>query len=228
DRLLPGRRLGDGGGPRLDRPARGTVRRADGRRRSIRPRHPELRRRPGEEDHQRDDAGHPQRAEGRRDRDEGCCRGDDRAAQPVRHNCMSMVQAPLPTVEAGDTTPASAAGGRTGSVLSWAKARPWPLLAPGLIILAVLMLWPLVQVFIYSLQDYGLRQINTGETNFIGFGNYVEALTDSTLWTVVLPNTVGFAAVAVFTTVAVGTLVALLLARLGTLWRTIVSSCIMV
>lgn len=141
---------------------------------------------------------------------------------------MSMVQAPLPTVEAGDTTPASTAGGRTGRILTWAKARPWLLLAPGLIILAVLMLWPLVQVFIYSLQDYGLRQINTGETNFIGFGNYIEALTNSTLWTVVLPNTVGFAAVAVFATVAFGTLVALLLARLGTVWRTIVSSCIMV
>jgi N,N'-diacetylchitobiose transport system permease protein len=83
-------------------------------------------------------------------------------------------------------------------------------------------------VFIYSLQDYGLREINTGESNWIGLGNYVEALTNPTLWTVVLPNTVGFAAVAVFVTVAVGTLVALLLARLGTVWRTIVSSCIMV
>ena len=141
---------------------------------------------------------------------------------------MSMVQAPVPTTTEAGSTPASVAGGRKGRVLSWAKARPWVLLAPGLIILAVLMLWPLVQVFIYSLQDYGLREINTGETNFIGLGNYVEALTNSTLWTVVLPNTVGFAAVAVFATVAVGTLVALLLQRLGTVWRTIVSSCIMV
>lgn len=90
------------------------------------------------------------------------------------------------------------------------------------------MLWPLIQVFIYSLQDYGLREINTGENNWIGLDNYVEALTNPTLWTVVLPNTVGFAAVAVFVTVAVGTLVALLLARLGTTWRVIVSSCIMV
>ncbi|PCE15414.1 sugar ABC transporter permease, partial [Microbacterium sp. SZ1] len=112
--------------------------------------------------------------------------------------------------------------------LSLITARPWLLLAPGLIILAVLMLWPLVQVVIYSLQDYGLREINTGESNWIGLGNYVEALTNPTLWTVVLPNTVGFAAVAVFVTVAVGTLVALLLARLGPVWRTIVSSCIMV
>ncbi|MBO9627467.1 MAG: sugar ABC transporter permease [Microbacterium sp.] len=138
---------------------------------------------------------------------------------------MSMVQAPLPATETGNT-PASVAGRSRG--FSLVKARPWILLAPGLIILAVLMLWPLVQVFLYSLQDYGLRQINTGEQNWIGLDNYTKALSDPQLWTVVLPNTVGFAAVAVFVTVAVGTLVALLLARLGPVWRTIVSSCIMV
>ena len=140
---------------------------------------------------------------------------------------MSTVHAPRPATKA-ESTSASVAGGRPNRGLSLVKARPWLLLAPGLVILAVLMLWPLVQVFLYSLQDYGLREINTGESNWIGLGNYVEALTDSALWTVVLPNTVGFAAVAVFVTVAVGTLVALLLARLGPVWRTIVSSCIMV
>ncbi|MFS0911839.1 carbohydrate ABC transporter permease [Microbacterium sp. 179-I 3D2 NHS] len=140
---------------------------------------------------------------------------------------MTMVQPPLPATKA-ESSSASVAGGRSRRGLSIVAARPWLLLAPGLAILAVLMLWPLVQVFIYSLQDYGLREINTGEYNWIGLENYVEAVTDPTLWTVVLPNTVGFAAVAVFATVAVGTLVALLLARLGTTWRVIVSSCIMV
>ncbi|MFS0892840.1 carbohydrate ABC transporter permease [Microbacterium sp. 179-I 3D3 NHS] len=140
---------------------------------------------------------------------------------------MTMVQPPLPATKA-ESSSASVAGGRSRRGLSIVAARPWLLLAPGLAILAVLMLWPLVQVFVYSLQDYGLREINTGEYNWIGLENYVEAVTDPTLWTVVLPNTVGFAAVAVFATVAVGTLVALLLARLGTTWRVIVSSCIMV
>ncbi|MBY6060236.1 carbohydrate ABC transporter permease [Microbacterium esteraromaticum] len=140
---------------------------------------------------------------------------------------MSMVQAPPLATEA-ENSPAPVAGGRNRKGLSLVAARPWLLLAPGLTILAVLMLWPLVQVFIYSLQDYGLREINTGENNWIGLGNYVEALSDPMLWTVVLPNTVGFAAVAVFVTVAVGTLVALLLARLSTVWRTVVSSCIMI
>lgn len=138
---------------------------------------------------------------------------------------MTMVHAPLPAAKT-ESSSASVAGRPRG--LSLAKARPWLLLAPGLFILAALMLWPLVQVFLFSLQDYGLREINTGEQNWIGLENYAKALSDPQLWTVVLPNTVGFAAVAVFATVAVGTLVALLLARLGTVWRTIVSSCIMV
>lgn len=141
---------------------------------------------------------------------------------------MSMVHAPLPTDTEAGNAPASVPGRRSNRIISVAKARPWLLLAPGLAILAGLMLWPLVQVFLYSLQDYGLREINTGENNWIGFDNYVEALTNSTLWTVVLPNTVGFAVVAVFATVTVGTLVALLLHRLGRTWRLIVSSCIMI
>lgn len=109
-----------------------------------------------------------------------------------------------------------------------AKARPWLLLAPALVILGGLMIWPLIRVVIISLQNYGLREINTGKSNFNGVDNYTEAFSSPTLWTVVLPNTVGFAIVSVLGTVAFGTLVALLLARLGTTWRTIVSSAIMV
>ncbi|MEI3846987.1 MULTISPECIES: carbohydrate ABC transporter permease [unclassified Microbacterium] len=107
------------------------------------------------------------------------------------------------------------------------RLRPWMLLAPALIVLAGLLLWPLIRVVLFSLQDYGLREIVSGEPNFIGADNYVEALTSPTLWTVVLPNTVGFAALAVFGTVAFGTLVALLLQSLGSFWRTVVASAIM-
>ncbi|PKI90588.1 sugar ABC transporter permease [Actinomycetales bacterium SN12] len=108
------------------------------------------------------------------------------------------------------------------------RIRPWLLLGPALVILGVLLLWPLIQVVLLSFQDYGIREIRKGSTNFIGFENYVEALTDPQLWTVVVPNTVGFAVIAVFTTVAFGTLVALLLARLNLAWRTIVGSAIMI
>ncbi|XAS65897.1 carbohydrate ABC transporter permease [Pseudarthrobacter sp. So.54] len=109
-----------------------------------------------------------------------------------------------------------------------ARARPWLLLAPALILLAGLLLWPLARVFIISLQDYGLRQIVSGKTNFIGLENYTEIFGDPSLWTVVLPNTIGFAIVAVASTVVFGTLVALLMASLSPLWRTITGSAVMV
>ena len=109
-----------------------------------------------------------------------------------------------------------------------ASVRPWLLLAPALAVLACLMLWPLVRVVIISLQDYGLRQIVSGTTKFIGLQNYVEIVTNPTLWTVALPNTLVVAAISVSSTVTLGTLVALLMARLGIFWRTLVGSAIMV
>lgn len=92
----------------------------------------------------------------------------------------------------------------------------------------MLLLWPLARVIWLSVQDYGLRQLVSGETNFVGFANYQEILGSAYLWKVVLPNTVGFAAVCVGLTVALGTLVALFLNILGPTWRTICSTAVMV
>ncbi|RKN04334.1 carbohydrate ABC transporter permease [Streptomyces radicis] len=126
--------------------------------------------------------------------------------------------------KAGPAAPRARAARRA----AWARAsRPWLLLAPALAVLAVLLFWPLVRVLLLSFQDYGLRQINTGESNYTGLDNYREILGDSFLWTTVLPNTVGFAATCVTLTVVVGTLVALLLQRLGRAWRAICSTAIM-
>ncbi|HEY0118251.1 MAG TPA: sugar ABC transporter permease [Cellulomonas sp.] len=108
------------------------------------------------------------------------------------------------------------------------RGRPWLLLLPALAVLAVLMLWPLVRVLLLSFQDYGLRQIAAGEDNYIGLDNYRAVLGDRFLWTVVLPNTVGFAAVCVTLTVALGTAVALFLNTLGRAWRTVCSTAVMV
>nr|WP_223405006.1 sugar ABC transporter permease [Occultella gossypii] len=106
--------------------------------------------------------------------------------------------------------------------------RPWVLLAPTLAVLAVLLLWPLVRVVDLSFQDFGLRELVSGEANYIGWENYAAILGDSYLWTVVLPNTVGFAACCVVLTVGLGTLVALFLNILGTFWKTVCSTAIMV
>lgn len=135
-----------------------------------------------------------------------------------------------PAVDEG-RKPLPSTGGRPPKrrrLVTMAKARPWLLLAPALALLAGLLLWPLARVFMFSLQDYGLRQIVSGKTKFIGLDNYSEVFGDSSLWTVVLPNTIGFAIVAVASTVIFGTLVALLMASLSPLWRTVVGSAVMV
>jgi N,N'-diacetylchitobiose transport system permease protein len=106
-------------------------------------------------------------------------------------------------------------------------ARPWLLLAPALLVMGGLLLYPLVRVVVISLQDFGLRQLVSGRTNWVGLDNYAELLGNGDLWRTVLPNTVLFALVAVALTVVVGTLVALLLARLHPVTRGIVTTAIM-
>jgi len=136
-----------------------------------------------------------------------------------------MPQAPTVEEHASSTAGAAVAPGSRRRPMD--RLRPWMLITPALVVLAGLLLWPLVRVVLFSFQDYGLREIVSGEPNFIGFDNFVEILTSSTLWAVVLPNTVGFAILSVVGTVAFGTLVALLLQSLGTFWRTVVASAIM-
>lgn len=131
------------------------------------------------------------------------------------------------------TTPgrSGAAAPRPRPLLTRRRRRallPWALLAPGLAVLAGLLLFPLGRVLWLSVQDYGLDNILSGETDYIGLDNYAELLSDGYLWRVALPNTALFAVVAVAATVAFGTLVALLLATLRPLARTAVISCVMI
>lgn len=108
------------------------------------------------------------------------------------------------------------------------RRRPWLLLTPALATLAILLVWPLARVVWLSFQDYGLRELNRGTTNFVGFDNYAEIFGSAYLYQVVLPNTIGFAAVCVVLTVSLGTLVALFLKTLPTFWRYLTSTAIMV
>ncbi|WP_353647909.1 sugar ABC transporter permease [Nakamurella sp. A5-74] len=106
--------------------------------------------------------------------------------------------------------------------------RPWLLLAPALVVLGALLIWPLVRVVQLSLQDFTLSNLVSGEDNYIGFDNYTELLSSPLLWKTVLPNTVVFALVCVVGTVSLGTAVALLLNRLGPVWKWICSTAVMV
>jgi N,N'-diacetylchitobiose transport system permease protein len=102
------------------------------------------------------------------------------------------------------------------------------LLAPALTVIGLLLLFPLGRILWLSFRDFKLRNLMSGESEFIGLDNYVALLTDPYLWQVAMVNTVVFAVVAVLTTIVVGTLVALLLSTLSTVPRLVVVSCIMV
>ena len=95
------------------------------------------------------------------------------------------------------------------------RLAPYLLLAPGLAGIAVVLLWPLIQVAVYSFQNYGLPQITGAQsTQWVGLGNFSTTFADSEFW-LSLRITVLFAVVAVPLTLIAGTLVGVLLHRLG-------------
>lgn len=93
--------------------------------------------------------------------------------------------------------------------------------------LAILLLYPLTRVVILSFQDFGLRELASGGAEWVGLENFRRLLRDERLWSTVLPNSVVFATVNVVLTVAVGTLIALLLYRLGPWMRGFVTTVIL-
>ncbi len=95
------------------------------------------------------------------------------------------------------------------------KLAPYLLLLPALAGIALVLLWPLVQVVIYAFQNYGLPQI-TGAlpTQWVGFANFTETFRDPLFW-LSLRISVIFAVVVVPLTLIVGTIVGLMVNRLG-------------
>jgi ABC-type sugar transport system permease subunit len=108
----------------------------------------------------------------------------------------------------------------------WIRKRglaPYLLLVPATAVIGVLIVWPAVQVGLFSFQNYGLMQISGVEpAQWVGFANYSQILHDPEFWSS-LKISLYFAVIVVPLTLIVGTLVGLLLARLGPRMRTFVS-----
>lgn len=105
---------------------------------------------------------------------------------------------------------------------------PWALQAPALLVLGGLLVYPLFWVVALAFQEFNLRELKMGGFHWTGLDNFREILTDPVLWRVALPNTAVFAIVNVALTVVVGTLVAMLLLRLGAWTRGLLTGAIMV
>lgn len=86
-------------------------------------------------------------------------------------------------------------------------------LAPAAVVLIGLMAYPIYQLVVISLYDYGQPQASgAAPLVFLGLGNYTELLADQQFWDVLLA-TILFAAVCVLGTMVVGTSLAVLASR---------------
>ncbi len=99
---------------------------------------------------------------------------------------------------------------------------PAMLLVPTGVVLLAIIGWPLLQLIIISFQEYGRAQVFGRPPEWVGLQNYIDVLTDPFFWDV-LGRSILFAGANVVLTMVLGTLVALLMMRLHTFFRLLVS-----
>lgn len=99
---------------------------------------------------------------------------------------------------------------------------PYALLVPSVVVLAVVIGWPLIQLFVMSFHEYGRAQVFGAPAPFVAFDNYLKVLGDKQFWNV-LGRSILFCAVCVVLTMGGGTLIALLMTKLSKAFRLLVS-----
>lgn len=91
---------------------------------------------------------------------------------------------------------------------------PYVLVIPAVLALLLGMGYPLIWQIVTSMQEFGLQQQFGKPAPFVGFDNFVELATDPQLWAVVA-RSLAFCVITAALTLAVGTLLALLMAAVG-------------
>ncbi|WP_248283181.1 carbohydrate ABC transporter permease [Cryobacterium arcticum] len=90
------------------------------------------------------------------------------------------------------------------------RSTPYLLIVPAIGILILALGYPLVWQFITSMQKFGLAQQFGQPPEFVWFDNYVTLFTDPYMWTVVA-RSLAFCLITAGVTMAIGTLMALLM-----------------
>lgn len=102
------------------------------------------------------------------------------------------------------------------------RGLPYALLAPAVIVLAGVLGWPIIHLFVLSFQDMKRMNLWGGQAPpWAGFAQYTRILGDSHFY-VVVGRTALFVLVCVVVSMAVGMLVALLMARVSTWVRLLI------
>ncbi len=100
---------------------------------------------------------------------------------------------------------------------------PYLLLAPAAAVIAAVLGYPLYKLVTLSFQQYGLFELVAHQGKWIGLDNYSKIFHDRTFWEVLL-RTVIFTVVNVGLTMVLGTLVAILLTKLGSAMRLLITT----
>lgn len=103
------------------------------------------------------------------------------------------------------------------------SAAPYLLLLPALAVTVLLLGWPLVKNGVLSFQNLNMRQLIQHLTEWNGVKNYRTTLTSEDFWRVT-GRSVVFTGANVILIMVLGTLIGLLLARLGTTMRLLLSA----
>jgi N,N'-diacetylchitobiose transport system permease protein len=101
---------------------------------------------------------------------------------------------------------------------SFRALSPYLLLAPATLVIGAVLAYPIYMLARLSFQQFGLAELVTKQGTWIGLDNYTRLVHDRQFWTVVF-RTFVFTFVNVGLTMFFGTLIALLLAKLGRFMR---------
>lgn len=139
------------------------------------------------------------------------------APQDAPQKSAGPAATPPPTgAKAASTSPR---GGRKSLPSGWL---PYLLIGPAVLSMVTLLLYPLIKNIILSFQKVDKIEFIQRKAPFNGVGNYTQLLGDSQFWTVVVRSFV-FTAANVFLIMVVGSLIGLLLNRLGKWMRLVLS-----
>jgi N,N'-diacetylchitobiose transport system permease protein len=99
---------------------------------------------------------------------------------------------------------------------------PYLLILPVAVVIGAVLGYPLYKLVALSFQQYGLPELIQREGTWVGFDNYASVLRDEIFWNTLL-RTVVFTAANVGLTIVLGTLLALLLVRVSTWVRVLLT-----
>ena len=131
---------------------------------------------------------------------------------------MSSSQLPSTALAAETSLQASRRRNRLRRERALRGLVPYSLVAPAIVVVVAVLAYPLYELVRLSFQHYGLFELIRRQGQWIGLDNYRSILQDPVFWRT-LERTVVFTIANVALTMGLGTLIALLMTRLGAFVR---------